>query len=369
MGVKNSALVDLLATTIPNLPDQYFEVMWDDPKFHFCRIYQSERMEIDGGTTIDRRVMFDSNGNARYRRLYDKDTPHVPDVMKKISVPWTQIGTHYSWDKREVKRNMNSATGFIRLLETRRIAGLWDLAKLIEERAWKTPTDSGSDPLYPYGVPYYLNCLDTGSTTGGYEAKTIRYQDGTTGTTCAGLDANVETKWKNYADVYTTVDNALLKTFRTAILLTDFTAPIFVNDPAEKRTGAKRIYADSDTVVKLQDLADKRQDNHTGNDVLGNIRIREDGGVTLNRLPVVYIKQLNDVTDLVTSTAYQPIYCIDFTKFIPYVQQDDWMDEGEPESGGVNQHTTFTVFLDGSHNNLCTNRREAGFVIHKPIVS
>ena len=218
-------------------------------------------------------------------------------------------------------------------------------------------------------MPYYINTLNADVTTADFSGQTIRYQDGTTGTSCAGLDAADEELWRNYAATYTKVDNTLLKTFRTAILLTDFTAPIFVNDPAEKRTGAKRIYADADTVVSLQDLADKRQDNNTGNDILGNIRVREDGGVTINRLPVVYIKQLNDVTDLVTSTAYKPIYCIDFTKFIPYLQQGDWMDEGEPMDGGTSQHTTFTVFLDGSHNNLCTNRREAGFVIHKPIVS
>jgi hypothetical protein len=25
----------------------------------------------------------------------------------------------------------------------------------------------------------------------------------------------------------------------------------------------------------------------------------------------------------------------------------------------------FTVYLDGAHNNLCINRRTAGFVLHK----
>jgi len=34
-------------------------------------------------------------------------------------------------------------------------------------------------------------------------------------------------------------------------------------------------------------------------------------------------------------------------------------------SGGVAQHTAYTVFLDGAHNNLCLNRRTAGFVMHK----
>jgi len=368
MGVKNSELVDLLATTLPDLPVQYFEVMWDDPDYEFCRIYQTERMEVDGGTSIQRKVMFDTTGNARYRRLFDKDEPAIGDVMKTIEVPWTQIGTHYSWEKREILRNKNSAKGYIRLLETRRIDGLWDLAKLIEERAWKTPT-SASDDLYPYGVPYYINCLDADSVTAGFHGNTIRFQDASHSHICAGIDAeSTSSKWRNYAATYTKIDNTLLKTFRKAFLLTRFKAPLFVNDPSQKRGGEKRIYADADTTVALQDLADQREDRHVGKDILGNIRINDAGMVTINRLPVVYIPQLNSVTDLVTSTAYAPIYCVDFRKFIPYVQEGDWMDESEPMTSRE-QHTTFTVFLDGSHNNLCTNRREAGFVIHKPIVA
>ena len=59
MGVKNSDLVDLIASTLPDLPEQYFEVTWDNQDYEFCRIYQTERMEVDGGTDIQRKVMFD----------------------------------------------------------------------------------------------------------------------------------------------------------------------------------------------------------------------------------------------------------------------------------------------------------------------
>ena len=93
-----------------------------------------------------------------------------------------------------------SSKGFIDLLKTRRIDGLWSLANLIENRAWNTP-NSSSDDLNPYGVPYYLNMLDADATTAGFNGKTIRYQDGTTGTSCAGLDANTYDKWRNYAAV------------------------------------------------------------------------------------------------------------------------------------------------------------------------
>ena len=95
----------------------------------------------------------------------------------------------------------------------------------------------------------------------------------------------------------------------------------------------------------------------------------DDGGlVMINRLPVVYVAELDDVTDPATATATDPLYCVDFTKFIPVVCDGDWMEESEPMTDR-RQHSTWTVFLDGSHNNLCVNRRQAGFVIHKPVIS
>ena len=365
MAVKNSELADLIATTLNDLPKQYFEVTWDNQDYEFCRIYQTERMVIDGGEQIERKVILSPTGNARYRRLYDTDEPTVGDVVHTIQVPWTIIGTNYSWDKVEIARQKNSAKGFISLLKIRRIDGLWDLANLIEERAWKTPTNS-SDDLYPYGVPYYLRMLDAGSTTDGFNAQTIRYQDGSIGYVCAGINANTSSRWKNYAGVYSAIDNSLLRKFRLAFLYTNFKAPLFINDPAQKRAAAKRIYTDFDNVVDLQDLADAKDDNHTGKDVLGNLKMDETGLVYINRLPVVPVPQLNGVTDPVKGTATKPIYCVNFEKFIPFVHEGYWMEETEPMTDRT-QHTTFTVYLDGEHNNLCTNVRGAGFVIHKAI--
>jgi hypothetical protein len=240
------------------------------------------------------------------------------------------------------------------------------LADLIEDRFWKTPTNV-SDDLYPYGVPYYLRMLDADAVTAGFNAKTIRYQDGTTGTVCAGIDANTEAMWRNYAGVYSAVDNALLKSIRLAIMYTQFELPPMIPDPSNTVARAKGIYTDFDTAAQLMDLADAKDDRHTGGEVLGNIKTK-DGGVTVNGLPVVYVPQLNGVTDIVTSDVTAPIYCIDFSQFVPYVHDGYWMEESEPmfDRG---QHTTFTVFVDGAHNNLLLNSRKVGFVMHKAITS
>lgn len=359
MGIDNDQLRDLIRTTLKDLPNNQFEVMWDSQDFEFCRIYEQNRRRVDGGTSIQRNVVLDEKGNARYRRLFDIDEPKVDQLQHQIDVPWTQVGTDYSWDVVEILRNRNSPRGYIDLVEGRRVERLWGLAELIEERGWKTPTNS-SDKLNPYGIPYYLNMLDAGVTTGGFSGKTIRYQDGSTTTTCAGLDAAVEAKWRNYADTYTKVDNALLRKLRRAFLLTRFKPPLFVRSPGQDMSGPMaKIYVNSDIAVELMDLSDKRDDNTGQKDLAGKALVDVEGTTFFNRRPIQYIPQLDGV-------AYNPIYFVDWSKIQPIVQDGYWMEESEPmiDRG---QHTTVTVFVDGSHNNLCINRRTAGFALHNPI--
>ncbi|MHC5059303.1 MAG: hypothetical protein ACYTKD_32010, partial [Planctomycetota bacterium] len=62
MGVDNTALADLLATTLKDLPKGQFEVMWDSQNYEFNNIYQKHRRRVDGGTSIQRNVMLDRNG-------------------------------------------------------------------------------------------------------------------------------------------------------------------------------------------------------------------------------------------------------------------------------------------------------------------
>lgn len=372
MGVDADKLADLLATTLKDLPKGQFEVMWDSQSYEFCQIYQEDKRQIDGGTSIQRNVILDRNGRARYRRLYDTDQPVVDQSQHTIDVPWVQIGTDYSWDVVEILRNKNSTKGFINLLESRRTERMWDLAELIEERGWLTPT-SATDKLYPYGIPYYINFLDDGSTTGGFNAKTIRFQGGTTGTICAGIDASAEAKWRNYADVYTKIDNSLLRKLRSAVRRTRFRpAPIAIK-PGTDAVGSKiKLYANDDVTTELADLADKRDDNSAPSDLAGKMLHNFAGdGTYFNKMPVQYIPQLDGLTvagGSGTANTADPIYCVDWSKLQPFVHDGYWMEESKPmvDRG---QHTTFTVFLDGSHNNLCINRRTAGFVLHKALVA
>lgn len=359
MGVDNDALLDLVATTLKDLPKGQFEVMWDSQNYEFSQIYNAKKRSIDGGTSIQRNVVLDETGNARYRRLFDTDNPTVENIQHQIDVPWCQLGTDYSWDVLEIMRNKNSAKGYINLMESRRMERLWGLAELLEDRGWKTPT-SATDKLYPNGIPYYLNMLNNGVTDGGFLGQTVRYQDGSTGTVVSGIDGATEAKWRNYADTYVKVDNALLRKLRKAFLLTRFKAPPNVKSPGQDSPGSTvKIYVDADRAVELMDLADKRDDAATPKDLAGKSLIDVEGVTFFNRRPIVYIPQLDGLD-------YQPIYCVDWSKIQPVVQDGYWMVEGKPMMDR-GQHTTITVFVDACHNNLCINRRTAGFVLHTAI--
>lgn len=359
MAVDAQDLADLIATTLPDLPKDEFEVMWDSQHFEFSRIYTQNNVKIDGGTSITRNVMLDEQGTARYRRLYDIDQPSVENVQSVIDVPWTQIGVDYSWDVLEILRNKNSEKGFIDLLQSRRTERMWSLAELLEDRGWKTPTNA-TDRLFPFGVPFYINFLDATVTAGGFEGKTVRFQDGSTGTSVAGIDGAVEAKWRNYADTYAKIDNEFLRKLRRAFLVTRFRPPVFIkNPPGRDEPGQIRIYVDQDNAVELMDLADKRDDNNTPQDLAGKNLIDVDGTTFFNRRPIVYIPQL----DASQGTVNKPVYVVDWSKFLPIVQDGYWMEESKPMVDR-SQHTTVTVFLDGSHQNLCTNRRTVGFVLH-----
>lgn len=364
MGIDNDQLIDLVRTTLEDLPKGQFEMAWDSQEFEFCRIYQQYRRKIDGGTSIQRNIVLDETGAASYRRLYDTDQPSVENVQTQIDVPWTQLGTNYSWDVLEIMRNKASGKGYIDLLESRRLERLWGLAELIEDRGWLTPT-SATDNLFPYGVPYYLvkSPANTVAGTSGFTGQTIRYSDGTTGTIAAGIDASVEAKWRNYNAVYTSANNALLRELRRAFLLTRFRPPANIsNAPGSDAPGSMRkLYTNADVAVELQDLADKRDDANSPRDLAGKALIDVEGTTYFNRVPIVYIPQLD-------SDASDPLYYVDFDKFQPIVQDGYWMEEGKPMMDR-GQHTTVTVFLDAAHQNLCVNRRTAGFVVHKVVTS
>jgi hypothetical protein len=368
MGYTVDQIQDLLATTLRDLPKGEFEAMWDYQNYTFAHIYAEHNREIDGGTSIQRNVILDETGDAKYRTLFDTDQPMVNQAQFVVNVPWVQLGTNYSWDEVEILTNKNDEKGFIRLLESRRTTSLWSYANLFEQKGWATPVNA-ADTKNPFGIPYYITFANSGVDVGGggFVGQTIRYQDGSTGTVCAGLDAASLPKWRNYADIYKRVDNALLRTLRSAVRRTRFNpAPIMPKPGNDKVGPGITLYAADDVCSQLEDLSDKRDDASAPGDLAGKMLYNRDGVSHFNKMPVEYAPLLDGFT--VGSSTPNPLFCIDWSKLQPVTFDGYWMKEGKPmvDRG---QHTTYTVYLDSRHNNLCINRRTAGFVIHNKMSS
>jgi hypothetical protein len=363
-GIKNSELLDLLATTLPDLPDNEFEVAWDYRDYEVCnRWFKSDKIEVDGGVTIDRRIMLDDSGTARYVRLYEPSTPNVVDVQKKISVPWCQLETSWSIERREILRNRSSAKGFIKMLQVRRVDSMVSLANLLEEKAWATPNDA-SDDSNPLGLPYWI-CLGPDGTNedGSFNGQTVRYGDGSTGTVRAGLDSSTYEKWRNWTAQYTAVNRTLIKRMRKAFRSVRFKSPVVVKDMTEGPSSNFRIYMPLDVAVEFEEIA------HGQNDNLGGEIAAFGGATTFRRVPLIDIPQLDTFT--VTdgggnSFSPEPIFMVNHGQFYPIVQEDDWLVESDPETDRT-LHNVFTTFVDGSHQFMSSNLRTCGAVLHRAI--
>lgn len=365
-GIANADLLDLIATTLPNLPNLDFEVALDYQDYPVCnQWFQNEKVQVESGTHIERNIILDTSGNARHVRLYQKTPINVADVHHKITAPWCQVQTHWSIERREMLRNRGKAR-FIDLLKSRRIDGTLDLADLLEVRAWGTPA-SASDDLNPRGVPYWLSLREDGSSGQGFDAYRVRYSGGTSTTDKAGIDGSVASnaKWRNYASTYTAINADFVKRMRRAFHATKFTSPVLAKDLRTGPASKFRIYMALDELVEYEDLVTNANDN------IGRDLDPFHGMTTFRRVPIIYTPVLDTFTVLggsATSNTPDAVFAINHAMFYPIVQSGDWMREEGPISD-VEQHNVFTTFIDGSYQFFCKNVRQAGFVMHKEITA
>ena len=355
-GISNEDLIDLTRTTLQSLPDMEFEVALNYQNYDVCnRWFQQDRVQEDSGTSIERNIVLDTSGNAKFVRLYQKTPINVADVQQKITAPWVQVQTHWSIERREALRNRAPAK-YIDLLKSRRIDATVDLADLLEERAWLAP-NSATDDLNPRGLPYWLSKRNDDSTGEGFDGQTIRFDGGTTSTTKGGLDASTSanSKWRNYAATYDAINADFVKKMRRAFHATKFVSPTLARDLEKGQAANYRIYMGLDQLVEYEDLATKQNDN------LGRDLDPFHGMTTFKRVPITFQPQLD-------SDSHNAVYGVNHAKFFPIVLEGDWMREGDPMVD-VEQHNVFTTFIDSSFQFFCNNVRESGFVLHNEVTS
>ncbi len=368
MSYTIDQLSGLLAFTHTKYPRQELTVLWDDHRFEAARIFNKESIKKQGGTTITGKAFLDQTGNARYCGFYEKDELAQGETAHTFTMPWCRVTTNWSWDEFEILINSKDPEGFIDLAKTREMQAAWNLAKLFEAALWQAPT-SATDDKYPRGIPYYVRMMNKDTTTAGWVGKTIRYRNGTTGTDCAGIDANVYSQWANWADLYTAVNDDLIDRVRKAFLWCDYRAPLGATQFEVRKSAKRRVYTGFTTKQSMFKYLDAKDDVHQSKEMLGRMVVTEGTDMLLNGHDVIPIDTLETATDPETGDTTDPIYCIDFSHFIPVTYSGYWMKVTGPVHGGTLQHTVFTMFKDGAHNIWCDSPRQAGWVIHKALTA
>jgi hypothetical protein len=377
-----SQLADLLADTLRDLPVNQFEIALDQPQYPGCAILEDENISSRGGTSIQKNIVLNYDfGQAQLRTMYQTDQPIVGNAMNVINVPWTFLGVNYSWDVNELLMNKDNRAGFVDLIMERRQVALAQLAGLLETLIWGAP-QSASDTVTPYGLQYYFPFLANGVTTAsataqGFNGQTIRYTNGTTGTVCAGIDAAVFGKWNSYAGIYNRVDNALLRSIRSAIRQTHFNFPKFMDDPGDindRIDNTHGIYVNNTIMGELEDLLQKIGDSGaTTKGLLNGVGVVTDveqkAFVSVDGIPIMYNPFLD--TETVTGTggtAKNPnsILCSRWDALRPTVLEDMWNHETLPMADR-GQHTTLTVYWDSTWNIVVEDRRRSGFRLHNSL--
>lgn len=363
-GISNADLLDLTLTTLANLPDLDFEVALDYQDYVVCnQWFRKDKIQIDSGTQIERNIILDDSGNARFVRLYQKTPINVADVHNRITAPWTQLQTHWSIERREALRNRAPAR-YIDLLKSRRVDAMLSMANMLDLKGFSTPSSS-SDDLNPRGLPYWLSFHANGAITDGFNGYTVRYSGGTTTNTKGNIDGSSETKWRNWVGGFSTFNNTLVRKMREAFHASEFRSPMLAKDLKQGPASKFRIYMGREELVEYEDLVTNANDN------LGRDLDPFHGATTFRRVPIIHTPQLNDYTVVDgggNDFEPSPIYGVNHNHFYPFVLDGDWLREDGPMMD-VEQHNVMTTFVDCSFNFFCNNVRQGGFVLHKPIPS
>ncbi|MCC7147133.1 MAG: phage major capsid protein [Phycisphaeraceae bacterium] len=351
-GVPNSALLDLTRTTLQNLPDMDFEVALKYQDYTVCnRWFQKDKVQIGSGTSIERNIVLDTSGNAKFVRPYQKTPVNVANVQKKITAPWVYLQVDWSISRQEILQNRTPAR-YVNLVKSRQVDATLDQANLLELRSMMTP-NSETDDLVPRGVPYWLSMREAGSSsTGGFDAYRVRYGNASTSTTKGGLDGSLAANamYRNWAATYTSINADFVKRMRRAFHACNFKSPMLVKDLNRGRAADFRLYMSLDVLTEYEDLVTAANDN------IGADLDPFHGATSFRKVPCIYMPTLDGVT-------YSPVYGINHAKFFPMVMEGEWMRENEPMFD-VEMHNVMTTYIDSQFQFFCTNPREAGFVLH-----
>lgn len=359
MGININQCADLLMATLGNYEKDRFQLTLTHTTAEALnKWFKKDKVVYDGGDRAEFYVQLDDSQNASHTRLYDTDNVNVAQVMRQGTVEWTHAKTSWAFDVREIAMNKGNKTRIWNLLKSRVAAAYKDLADLLEEAAWKTPT-SATDDLNPHGIPGWL-CQGDSDSTGDFTGYTPNYWTTSSSTYNAGgltCSSSTNTRWANfYADHNGNLDDSLLKILRRAFRKTKFATPQIASmalDP-ESNFSNFRLYTTSAVLDELEEIATKSDDR------LGADLGKYAGAVIFKGLPFIYIDMLDTLKTYVYGK--NPIFGVNHNHFYPIVLSENNFRITKP-TPKADAHNVLQGHVDVTYAYVCDNRRTGGFLI------
>jgi hypothetical protein len=362
MGTAMASLLDLMRTTLEDLPKFDFEVPLKHNAYEVVnRLFTKDKTQIQSGWGLRRNIQLTESGQAQHVQLYHTKQLNVANVQTQLTVPWCHATTQWIIERREALMNSTPAA-YIKLVKSRRIDANVDLANQIEEK-FVSSIDTSADVINPRGMFYWIT-YGTDGDAGGFTGYNPRDNSGTELTDGAGSIACSSTsnsRWANWYSDYagpSEMETAIKKMYK-CYRQTKFQAPQTVKDLKEGPLSNFRIYMDDATLGEYETYTRKSNDS-VGNDV------GQFAGVTaFKRTPIVYLDLLDTITTAETSSAIKagayPIVFMNYNKFFPIVLRGDYFEESEPMNDATAPNTIVT-HVDLTYNYACINRRAQGLI-------
>ena len=321
-------------------------------------LLEDDKIVLDGGTNITRRITLDDAGGVQWCDLFDHDNLSVEDITYPFTMPWRSAKVGATWDRGEVARCAGKEQLYD-LVKLRINAKLLAFCQSIENAAWTLPATPTTNALWgiptwvvgitglAVGIEGFYGCIPGGDANWTSLAGITPCTFATTNTAAplGGKD-----RWRNWAAQYGAVNQSCLKQMRKAAIKTNFKPPRMLAGKIPSTFEGHRIYCNTDTQLDFCTLLEKRGDRA----VLLDLK-ETSGEPVFKRAPIIAVPGLDP--GMAAANAHDPIYMLNRRSFKFFAQHGEFMRISEATPVPTNHNMT-QKWIDLTGQFVCLNRRE-----------
>ena len=322
--------------------------------YPFCdQMLQDDKIELEGGTNIVRRISLDDDGGVTFCAIFEQDQTNITDTTFPFTAPFQSMKTAAVWDRLEICRNAGSSEQLYPLMKHRINQKMLAFAQKIENSAWSAPASPTTMAFW--GIPVWVVKIasQTVGVSGFYGGYPTGWSDvagivpATSGNGTAAI-AGGKDRWRNYAGQYSGINAATLEMLRRMTIKTKFKPPVLVGGTIAPTAENYRFYCNTDSYVAIQTFLDKR-----GDTAVKDLTSR-DGQPMFNGAPIIAVPNLDADTS-------NPIYQINRSVFKFYAMAGEYLRIAEAKQSALN-HNMYEKWIDLTGQIVCLNRRLQGVI-------